>query len=342
MKIQKISQGRGDPAGRPEKAERPFAQKRAIHRIAPTKFIIIYLIIMAICLYLAISIQKRIDTQKGLHKKEGIDIVVPSGQYMKVAVLGYNNVVADLYYLKAHQYVGTQEVRKADFPQLYPIIDLVTDLDPKFLSPHFFGGLALSLTGMHVDESILILKKAYKMDPTVWQTGFYLGFNYWYYLQEYDRAVEYTSKAASQPGAPSFLSALAANLYAESKRPDMAIDFLKNLKETTKAEDAKKDIDARIIVAEVTRDAQILEDAIERFKKRYNKMPATLDDLVKKGIIDSIPIEPNGGYYFIDSKTGEVKSSKVEGRLKMRAFYQHPDVQKKVEEIKKNRAMIGE
>ena len=84
---------------------------------------------------------------------------------MKVAVLGYNNVVADLYYLKAHQYVGTQEVRKADFPQLYPIIDLVTDLDPKFLTPHLFGGLVLSLSGMHVDESILILKKAYKMDP---------------------------------------------------------------------------------------------------------------------------------------------------------------------------------
>ena len=85
-----------------------------------------------------------------------------------------------------------------------------------------------------------------------------------------------------------------------------------------------------------------MEDAIERFKKKYNKMPATLDDLTKKGIIDSIPIEPNGGYYFIDLKTGEVKSSKVEGRLKMRAFYISPDVQKKVEEIKKNRALIGE
>lgn len=303
--------------------------------------LILPFIIVAL-LFFAFQIQKNIDTQKTLHKKQGIDIVVPSGQYMKIAVLGYNNVIADLYYLKAHQYVGTQEVRKADFPQLYPIIDLVTDLDKKFLSPYLFGGLALSLTGMHVDESILILKKAYKMDPTVWQTGFYLGFNYWYYLQEYDRAVEYTSKAASQPGAPSFISNLAANLYAESKRPDMAIDFLKNLKETTRDEDAKKDIDARIIVAEVTRDAQLLEDAIEKFKKKYNKMPATLDDLIKKGIIDAIPIEPNRGYYYIDKEKGDVKSSKVEGRLKMRAFYQHPDVQKKVEQIKKNRAMIGE
>lgn len=299
-------------------------------------------LIIAALLFFAFQIQKNIDTQKGLHKKEGIDIVVPSGQYMKVAVLGYNNVIADLYYLKAHQYVGTQEIRKADYPQLYPIIDLITDLDPKFISPYMFGGLALSLSGMHVDESILILKKAYKMDPNVWQTGFYLGFNYWYYLQEYDRAVEYTSKAASQPGAPSFLSALAANLYAESKRPDMAIDFLKNLKETTKDEDAKKDIDARIKLAEVTRDAQILEGAMEKFKNKYNKMPATLDDLVKKGIIDSIPDEPNGGYYYIDKEKGEVKSSKIEGRLKMRAFYISPEVQKKVEQIKKNRAMIGE
>lgn len=299
-------------------------------------------LIIATLLFFSFQIQKNLDASKERHKKEGIGIIVPSGRYMKVAVLGYNNVIADLYYLKAHQYVGTQEVRKADYPQLYPIIDLVTDLDPKFLSPHLFGGLVLSLSGMHVDESILILKKAYKMDPNVWQTGFYLGFNYWYYLQEYDRAVEYTSKAASQLGSPSFLSTLAANLYAESKRPDMAIDFLKNLKETTKDEDAKKDIDARIMLAEVTRDAQFLEDAIERFKKKYNKMPAALDDLVKKGIIDNIPIEPNGGYYYIDKEKGEVKSSKIEGRLKMRAFYQHPDVQKKVEEIKKNRTLIGE
>ena len=40
---------------------------------------------------------------------------MPSGQYMKVAVLGYNNVIADLYYLKAHQYVGTQEVQQGGF-----------------------------------------------------------------------------------------------------------------------------------------------------------------------------------------------------------------------------------
>lgn len=299
-------------------------------------------LIIAALLFLAFQIQKNLDNSRKRHKKEGIDIIVPSGQYMKIAVLGYNNVIADLYYLKAHQYVGTQEVRKADFPQLYPIIDLVTDLDPKFLSPYLFGGLALSLQGLHVDESILILKKAYKMDPNVWQTAFYLGFNYFFYLQEYETAAKYISKAASQPGAPDYFGPLVASLYAESKKADMAIDFLKELRETTKDEDAKKDIDARIILAEVTRDAQFLEDAIERFKKKYNKMPNTLDDLTKKGIIDNIPIEPNGGYYFIDLKTGEVKSSKVEERLKMRAFYLSPDVQKKVEQIKKNRAMIGE
>ena len=316
--------------------------RRAVPLHKKILFPVILPIIILICLFFAFQIQKNMDASKERHKKEGIDIIVPSGQYMKVAVLGYNNVIADLYYLKAHQYVGTQEVRKADFPQLYPIIDLVTDLDPKFLSPYLFGGLALSLQGLHVDESILILKKAYKMDPNVWQTAFYLGFNYFYYLQEYETAAKYISKAASQPGAPGYFGPLVASLYAESKRADLAIDFLKELKETTKDEDAKKDIEARIIVAEVTRDAQILEDAIERFKKKYNKMPATLDDLTKKGIIDSIPIEPNGGYYFIDLKTGEVKSSKVEGRLKMRAFYLSPEVQKKVEQIKKNRAMIGE
>ena len=97
MKTRKILQCRGDPAGRPEKAEQPFA---------PTIYLIFLILTMAVFLFFAIFVQKKVDIQKGLHKKQGIDIIVPSGQYMKIAVLGYNNVIADLYYLKERSIVG--------------------------------------------------------------------------------------------------------------------------------------------------------------------------------------------------------------------------------------------
>ena len=53
---------------------------------------------------------------------------------MKVAVLlAINDFIADPYYLKAHQYVGTQEVRKASiFLSSIQHTDLATDLIQNF------------------------------------------------------------------------------------------------------------------------------------------------------------------------------------------------------------------
>ena len=67
----------------------------------------------------------------------------------------------------------------------------------------------------------------------------------------------------------------------------------------------------------VERDIVFLENAIKQYKKRYYKAPQKLDYLLSKGILDRLPVEPLGGYYFLDSETGEVKSSTIKERMRL-------------------------
>jgi len=56
---------------------------------------------------------------------------VPRSDSVRVAALGHRTLVSDLYWLQAVQYVGEPKAEQRGWDKLYPLIDLVTDLDPR-------------------------------------------------------------------------------------------------------------------------------------------------------------------------------------------------------------------
>ena len=184
------------------------------------------------------------DLQK---KKENSDefFYVPSGEFLKVASLGYNKMLADLYWLKALQHIGDNEWGKKGYPYLFPILDLVTDLDPKFEYAYEVGGVVLSVYTDRIAESNKLLKKGVSQDLQAWELPFYLGFNHFYYMEDYEKAAFYMSKAAKTPNRPAYVPRLAARLYVESGSANTALDFLISVKESTKDERVRKELDRR-------------------------------------------------------------------------------------------------
>src|SRR2546426_883611 len=67
----------------------------------------------------------------------------------------------------------------------------------------------------------------------------------------------------------------------------------------------------------VERDLKLLEEAISRYRKRYNRAPERLEDLVTSGLLRSLPREPFGGRYLYDPQTQTVRSSEMKERLKV-------------------------
>jgi len=67
----------------------------------------------------------------------------------------------------------------------------------------------------------------------------------------------------------------------------------------------------------VERDIIYLERKVREFEKLFGRKPVSLEELLERRLIERLPLEPFGGYYYLDRQSGEVKSSRVKERLKL-------------------------
>lgn len=204
-------------------------------------------ICMSVLFLTSIFIHNRLDRIKISHDSPKFYMSIPSGDLLKPFTLGYDQLVADFFWIQAISYFGDHLKSDRRYPWLYHILDLVTTLDPDFIWPYYFGGIVLSLEANQVEQSNRILQKASKYHPTVWKFPLYLGFNYWYHNSDPLKAASYIEIAAKLPGSPRYLKTLPASLYSESGQKEAALRFLQEMEENTQDPHMKAAILKRIM-----------------------------------------------------------------------------------------------
>lgn len=239
---------------------------------------------------------------------------LPSGKFLKGAALTYDEVLADLLWIKAIGYFGAHAKTDQDYTWLYHLLDITTTLDPLYADPYEFGGIVLASELHEVDQSIAILRKGMANVPPdnkrYWYLPFYSAFNYMYYKGDNLTAARLLEKAAESPGRPEYLPLLVARLYANTNDPEVAIPFLEEMIRQATSPEMQETLHARIREILVTRDIHRLEQARDRFLAEQQRYPATLDDLVREGFIKQLPDEPNAGRYGIDPSDHAIYSTK--------------------------------
>ena len=262
-------------------------------------------------------VQHQIAAYKGVEKKIEEFRALPKGEYLKPAVIGYEQLAADIIWLQAIQVIGENTVTPGGYDCVYHALDVVTTLDPKFAYAYQLGGVTLSVLGKAPENSNLLLIKGMRENPDVWQIPFYIGFNNFFYLNDYGRAAEYMAKASELPGHPAYLPKLAARLYVQAGNPDVALDFLMQMHKETGDEKVRATLGERIKEVIVERDARFLEEAIKRYKDVYKAYPERLIELVERDVITEVPHEPFGGYYYFNLEDKRVHSSVVRERMRV-------------------------
>jgi tetratricopeptide (TPR) repeat protein len=278
-----------------------------------TFFILILLILTA----LIYPTHKRVDANRKELKQVDEHTYIPSGKYLKTAVLGYDQIIADFFWLRVVQYIGDKEKEARGYPLIYRLVDLVTDLDPGFSFAYKVGGIILTVYSKRIQESNTMLEKGIKENPEVWDLPFFLGFNHFFYLSDYYTAAEYMNRAAQLPGHPPYLPKLVARLYAQAGTPEVALEFLYRVYEQAPNEKIREELKERMKEVIIERDIIFLEKAVKVYQERYKCLPEDLKDLVRGKIIQELPQEPFEGRYLYDPRTGEVKSSTHPERLRI-------------------------
>jgi tetratricopeptide (TPR) repeat protein len=242
---------------------------------------------------------------------------VPSSRAARLAALGHRTFVSDLYWLDTVQYVGEPQAEARGWDKLFPLVDLVTDLDPRHGYAYQTAGIVLSAAG-RLDESDAILKKGIERGPPYWTFPYYLAFNAWFYRGDYAEGARWAELAARRPGASANISHLAVSLASKSGSPEDAIVLLQELRATVRDEATRARLDEQLKLAVLERDAQALERAAGRFRAERGRPVASLRELVAAGYVAALPPDPFGGEYVWDQAEGKVHSSANPFRFQLR------------------------
>jgi tetratricopeptide (TPR) repeat protein len=241
---------------------------------------------------------------------------LPKGEYLKVAVLGYRQLAADLIWLKVVQHFGDPKTTQDGYRWTYHAVSVLTDLDPKFAYAYQATGTMLGVWAARHEESIAILSKGMRHNPDVWQLPFYIGYVYYYELHNVKEAAKYLRLASGLSGAPTYLPKLAARMSVEAGDPEAALEFLQRLYEQLSDERLRSNLLQRMREVATERDIRFLEEGVRRYHAKYHKRPKQLTDLVTGRIISQLPVEPLGGVYELHSD-GAVHSTGLRERLRV-------------------------
>ncbi len=203
------------------------------------------LIIIAALFLTLVPIQKQIDTiRDGWPEKEEL-LYLPSGNMLSIVSLGFDQLAADILYIKMIDYFSTHLMTDHSYIWLYHIADLVTTLDPHFRFPYIFAGLMLNLEGGQFDNARKILTKGSLVFTDDWYFPFALGLNYFFGSADFETAARYFENS-HQLGGPEYLSNFAAKLRANGKTRETTLEFLRFLYGSFHDENIKKIIMDRI------------------------------------------------------------------------------------------------
>jgi hypothetical protein len=229
---------------------------------------------------------------------------------------GFRNVFADVVWLQAIQVAGKIKMTPTEYDRLYELLIVEANFDPKFEIPYLLGGLVLGESTLHAQKALHVLGRGKEQYPNDWRFPFYMGFTYYFSLGDGIAGGRAMAEAARLPGSPAYLPGLASRMLSEAREPGAALAMLETIGRQESDPARRAVLSRRIREVTVERDLQVLERAVESYREKMGVVPRDLSDLVRAGILEGIPPEPNGGRYVID-RGGNVRSDRVAQRLQV-------------------------
>ncbi len=140
-------------------------------------------------------LQIRIDEQTRDFATQKEELLLSSPSAIQKLSLGYDSLLADIYWTRAVQYYGSHLNAPSHFQLLWPLLDVTTTLDPKLVVAYRFGAIFLSepLAGANrTDLAVKLVKRGIQANPDNWHLYGDLGFLYYWGMKDYpDAAAAY-------------------------------------------------------------------------------------------------------------------------------------------------------
>jgi len=240
---------------------------------------------------------------------------VRSPDAMRRLALGFDALLADVYWIRAVQYYGGTKLSDAEgeksYDLLYPLLDITTSLDPRFNIAYRFGAILLSEAYPNgpgrPDEAIALLEKGMEAAPDRWEYPYDAGFVHYWWGRNYEEAGDWFLQASRRPSAPEWLEPFAATILAQGNTRAAAREMFARLSESSEQEwirdNARRSLQQLDAIDVIE---QRLQPVVNAYYDRTGGFPASWRDVVQAGLLPGVPLDPTGEPYGIDPVSGIV------------------------------------
>jgi len=256
-------------------------------------------------------IQSAIDQSFRLQDSSTEVLFLPSANVIKKLSLGYNGLLADIYWMRAVQYYGAKRLsNEPSFPLLSPLIDIATTLDPQLVHAYRFGSIFLSerepIGANEPERAIELLKKGIENNPAEWQLYRDVGFVYYWFLHDYAKAAKFFLEGSKNPKSAIWMKTFAAQLLAKGGSRDTARFLWQEVFQSSENQRMKENAREHLEQLTAEEDIETLQALVKTIEAKTGEKILSIDQLVSLGFFRKAPCDPRGFPYVLDAKSGQI------------------------------------
>src|SRR5277367_2598953 len=254
-------------------------------------------------LFVAIAaLQVKIDGGTRANAADDEELLLRSGCAVRQMSLGYDSLLADIYWTRAVQYYGSRAgVEGAKFDLLWPLLDIATSLDPKLIVAYRFGAIFLSepppAGAGRADLAVELVKRGIAENPDNWYLSGDLGFLYYWRLNDYPAASAAYLAGSKIPNAPSWLKIMAARIAEKGGSLETSRVIWSEIYESTQDKTVRRKAMETLRQLRVSEDEAEIDRLAQEYNKRFGHFPASTAEMHDAGLLRGIPMDPAGYPY---------------------------------------------
>ena len=265
-----------------------------------------YWLLILLCFLGLIPIQRGIDLRSASDQGVTDVLFLPSGKVLRQLSLGYEGLLADIYWTRAVQYFGGKRLaHSTEFKLLGPLLQITTDLDPHLLIAYRFGSIFLAEkpprgAGQPL-EALALLRRGIVANPDYWRLWEDVGFVYYWDLKDYPAAARAFQAGSERPGAMEWMRVLAAKVAAQGGELATSRFLWSEIARQAGNEQIRKNAEEHLVALQATEEITRLSELVALFNSRQAKPARSFQELVVPGYLRALPRDPSGKPYILDA-----------------------------------------
>ena len=248
---------------------------------------------------------RRVDALRPAATLEEV-LYVSSPKLLKYMSLGYEGLLANIYWTRAVQYFGGKhQVGSEQYNLLAPLLEITTSLDPHLTVAYEFGANFLSPKPPNgagqPDKAVALVEKGIAENPDKWRLYYALGFVEYMERHDLHAASQAFDRGSRVPDAHPWLRVLAAQMAQRGGDRQTARMLWSATYETSQDKMIRENAVTHLRALQVDEDITLLEKVVSEFQKRMGRQPNGFRELVAVGWLRDTPLDPMGNPYVLSA-----------------------------------------